>query len=131
MAKETIIALRTEKTIKGLTTAIDNHRVITEPTIMGMREIVPIITTVRIISHITTGHTIMIVPVTMVKTTTVPIDRQTVRHSGTILITGTDLIITGTTVHTITTETAIDHTTTDRSAEMIILNNVNGLFMKK
>ena len=66
------------------------------------------------------------------KTTTAPIVRQIVRHTGTIPITGTGLIITVTTAHTIITETVTDHIiTTDRNVETTILNNANGSSMKK
>ena len=126
MAKEIIIALLTEKTTRDLITATGNHPVITEPTIMGMRETVPITMIARTINRIITG------PVTTVKTTTAPIVRQIVRHTGTIPITGTGLIITVTTAHTIITETVTDHIiTTDRNVETTILNNANGSSMKK
>ena len=128
MAKEIIIAFLTEKTTRDLITATGNHPVITEPTIMGMRETVPITMIARTINRIITGLIITTVPVTTVKTTTAPI----VRHTGTIPITGTGLIITVTTAHTIITETVTDHIiTTDRNVETTILNNANGSSMKK
>ena len=132
MAKEIIIAFLTEKTTRDLITATGNHPVITEPTIMGMRETVPITMIARTINRIITGLIITTVPVTTVKTTTAPIVRQIVRHTGTIPITGTGLIITVTTAHTIITETVTDHIiTTDRNVETTILNNANGSSMKK
>ena len=95
---------------------------------MGMRETVPIIMSAHTINRIITGLTITIVPVTTMKTTTAPI----VRHTGTITITGTDLIITVTTAHIIITETVTDLIiTTDRNVGTTILNNGSGSSMKK
>ena len=99
---------------------------------MGMRETFPIIMSAHTINRIITGLKITIVPVTTMKTTTAPIVRQIVRHTGTITITGTDLIITVTTAHIIITETVTDLIiTTDRNVGTTILNNGSGSSMKK